>query len=140
MDGSKSFLQNNFLSSYPKSFHPLNYSTSHSSCVKNTSNYCQSVIFFIGIKFHKNQKIKIIAHFCMQLLFTSNTVQGLKLTVSLLPKNMTQIYRIYRYYEDRLKAPPTYSYLAPRVAILFAVTFFIFHSINELCTFALFKV
>ena len=28
----------------------------------------------------------------------------------------------YRYYDDSLMSPPTYSYLAPRLAILFVVT------------------
>ena len=37
-------------------------------------------------------------------------------------KNMRHILRLYWYFEDPQKSPPTFSYLAPKLAIIFVVT------------------
>ena len=36
-------------------------------------------------------------------------------------KNMREIYRLYRHYEDPLKSTSTYSYVAPRVEVVFLI-------------------
>ena len=40
----------------------------------------------------------------------------------MLQKNISEIHGFYKQYKDPPKAPPTYSYLAPRVAFTFDVT------------------
>ena len=53
----------------------------------------------------------------LKLVLTNNKIQGL--TVSIMIR--MQIRRLNWHYEDPQKSPPTYSYLAPKLAVLFVV-------------------
>ena len=61
-------------------------------------------------------------YFVPMLTAIINKLQASGLAVSILIKTITKIHNFNRQNEDPLKAPPTYSYLAPRVAVIFVVT------------------